>query len=151
MLDDQEFLARNSKVSEELGCTSLEGYLQILKDQYGIKRTDCEFHMMDIELGRLLCPQPGYAQTLYDKVTANLEYLKAPIIVVRTHDNIKFYLIAGNARAKVAYDMGGKSLPAIVIYTFNATLENWLAANSMIVTSNGKRPRRVADLKPVQQ
>ena len=148
MIKDEATLKENARVSQELGCVDLEGYLTTLEQQYGIKKEDCEFRILDIDISGLVCPQPGYAQSVYHRIASDPTYLEAPILVVKIYDNIQFYLIAGNNRARFAYNQKRRSLPAIVIYTYSADLEAHLDASSAL-DSEGGRMRGVADLRPV--
>ena len=139
---------RNEEISRELNCLSLESYLTILKNQYNMHQDDYEITQRNMDLSVLLCPQPSFVNKLYQKIVNQLSYLEEPLVCVRTHDHICFYLIAGNTRARVAFDQGKKTAPAFVIFTYNQSLEDDLERASVIDFQKGT-VRHIWDLEEI--
>ena len=141
---DETFLKRNKEISKELDCINFADYIHLLSYQYKIKQSDYTIESHDIDISKLICPQHYYTKSLYNKIASHQAYLDEPLVVVRTHDTIKFYLIIGNTRAKVAYDLGRTQLPAIVLFTYNDSLEHDLERSSF---SDAGCIRHVKDLE----
>jgi hypothetical protein len=143
---DEKILEKDKIISHELGCMSIEGYLHLLNYQYNIKPGDYEIEHQQININSLACPQRYYTKPLYDKIASHPKLLDEPLLVVRTNDNIQFYLVIGNTRAKVAYDKGISQLPAIVLFTYDDSIERDLGRSSL---TEGGKIRHVANLEEI--